>query len=329
MPFCAADTACDLTIQIVSWNTCEQTLACIESIKLNSSDRYRFQVLVIDNASSDSTVERVAERYPEVRLIVSESNLGFGRANNVGLRDAKGKVVLFLNSDAEITPGFIDDLLGEFEANPEMSALGCKILGEDGFPQKSIRGFPTIGAHLYSDTVIGVLGLFRKSYNRYRLKDFDFDRSAPVSVAMGAALAFRKAIADELQGFDERFFMYFEEADLCKRLGDVGGTLCYSPKPVVKHIGGVSAKKDKARMMFVFRQSMFEYFRKHEPGWKVFLFEWTFKPLFLIQVASDALLNLLKSKVRGGGRESGGKDYRRYQVKRDFLATYFRQFLSS
>ena len=320
----------DLSILIVNWNTRERTLACINSIRKFVPAQEKVQIIVIDNASGDGSVEAIRESGVDVEIIENKENAGFGRANNAGLQRATGRVVLFLNSDTEITASTIPDLLNEFDAHPEVAAFGCKILGYDEVPQHSVRGFPTLGAYLYSDTFLGVLGLFKGSHDRYRRKQFDFEQWQPIEVAMGAALAVRSEVVQQMQGFDPRFFMYFEEADLCRRIHDAGHKLAYSPVPVVYHVGGASSRKSKARMMLVIRQSMFKYFRKHEPAWKMRLFSLVFKPLFLLHMLATLLKQQLRAWLAYFRAESGErreKYRRRLAVTREFLARYSVAFL--
>jgi GT2 family glycosyltransferase len=318
-----------LSILIVNWNTRERTLACINSIR-RFAPGTEVQVIVIDNASEDGSVEAFRAAGADIEIIENRENAGFGRANNAGLQLARGRIVLFLNSDTEITATTIPDLLGEFEAHPEVAAFGCRILGYDGVPQHSVRGFPTLGAYLYSDTLLGALGLFRASHDRYRRKQFDFDKWQLIEVAMGAALAVRREVVQQMEGFDPRFFMYFEEADLCRRIHDAGYGLAYSPVPVVYHVGGASSSRSKARMMLVIRQSMFKYFRKHEPAWKIRMFSIVFKPLFLVHMYATWLKQLLRARVarlRSDGRERREKYQRRIDVTREFLLKYSVEFL--
>ena len=320
----------DLSILIVNWNTRETTLACVNSIRRYQPEQAGVQIVVIDNASEDGSVEAFRAAWPDVEIIENKENAGFGRANNAGLERARGRIVLFLNSDTEVTATTIADLLDEFDAHPEVAAFGCRILGYDGMPQHSVRGFPTPGAYLYSDTLLGLPGLFRRAHDRYRRKQFDFEQWQPIEVAMGAALAVRGEVVQQMQGFDPRFFMYFEEADLCRRIHDAGYKLAYSPVPVVYHVGGASSRKNKARMMLVIRQSMFKYFRKHEPAWKVRLFTIVFKPLFLMHMITTWLKQSLRAWLgrlqpdRKGRRE---KYRRRLDVTREFLLRYSVEFL--
>jgi GT2 family glycosyltransferase len=323
-------TDIDLSILIVNWNTRERTLACIKSIRQFAPGQAKVQIIVIDNDSEDGSVEAIRQAGMDVEIIENKENAGFGRANNAGLDQARGRIVLFLNSDTEITANTIPDLLGEFEMHPEIAAFGCKILGYDDVPQHSVRGFPTLGAYLYSDTLLGMLGLFRGSHDHYRRKQFDFEQWQIIEVAMGAALAMRSEVVEQMQGFDPRFFMYFEEADLCKRIHDAGYGLAYSPVPVVYHVGGASSRKSKARMMLVIRQSMFKYFRKHEPAWKVRLFSAVFKPLFLLHMVFTYVKLGVRARLRRGGPGSAkrrDKYRRRMDVTRDFLINYSGEFL--
>jgi GT2 family glycosyltransferase len=322
--------AIDLSILIVNWNTRERTLACIHSIRKFVPAQAGVQIIVIDNHSEDGSVEAIRESGVDVEIIENKENAGFGRANNAGLQRATGRVVLFLNSDTEITASTIPDLLSEFDAHPEVAAFGCKILGYDETPQHSVRGFPTLGAYLYSDTFLGVLGLFKGSHDRYRRKQFDFEKWQLIEVAMGAALAVRSEVVQQMQGFDPRFFMYFEEADLCRRIHDAGFRLAYSPAPVVYHVGGASSRKNKARMMLVIRQSMFRYFRKHEPAWKIRVFTLVFKPLFLVHMGTTWLKQLLRAWLVRLQPDSGvrrEKYQRRLEVTREFLVRYSVEFL--
>jgi GT2 family glycosyltransferase len=320
----------DLSILIVNWNTRERTLACIHSIRKFVPAQAAVQIIVIDNDSGDGSVEAIRESGVDVEIIENKENAGFGRANNAGLERATGRLVLFLNSDTEITASTIPDLLNEFDAHPEVAAFGCKILGYDEVPQHSVRGFPTLGAYLYSDTFLGMLGLFKHAHDRYRRKHFDFEQWQPIEVAMGAALAVRSEVVEQMQGFDPRFFMYFEEADLCRRIHDAGHRLAYSPVPVVYHVGGASSRKSKARMMLVIRQSMFKYFRKHEPAWKMLAFSFVFKPLFLLHMVVTLLKQQLKAWLACFRKDSGErreKYGRRLAVTREFLTRYSVAFL--
>jgi len=322
--------AIDLSILIVNWNTRERTLACINSIRKFVSTQAEVQIIVIDNDSGDGSVEAIRESGVDVEIIENKENAGFGRANNAGLKRATGRIVLFLNSDTEITASTIPDLLSEFDTHPEVAAFGCKILGYDETPQHSVRGFPTLGAYLYSDTFLGMLGLFKGSHERYRRKQFDFEQWQPIEVAMGAALAVRSEVVQQMQGFDPRFFMYFEEADLCRRIHDAGYALAYSPIPVVYHVGGASSRKSKAKMMLVIRQSMFKYFRKHEPAWKIRVFSLVFKPLFLLHMIATWLKQWLRAGLAHLQPDSRGrreKYRRRLDVTREFLLKYSVEFL--
>jgi GT2 family glycosyltransferase len=320
----------DLSILIVNWNTRDRTLACINSIRRFQPGQARVQIIVIDNCSEDGSVEAISDAGAGVEIIENKENVGFGRANNAGLERATGRIVLFLNSDTEMTATTIPDLLNEFDAHPEIAAFGCKILGYDGMPQHSVRGFPTLGAYLYSDTFLGMLGFFKRAHDRYRRKQFNFERWQPIEVAMGAALAVRSEVVQQMQGFDPRFFMYFEEADLCKRIHDAGYGLAYSPVPVVYHVGGASSRKSKARMMLVIRQSMFKYFRKHEPALKMRAFSLVFKPLFLMHMIATWLKQLLRAglaRLQPDSRGRRKKYQRRLDVTREFLVKYSVEFL--
>lgn len=286
-----------ISVIIVSWNTRKLTLDCLESIRnaTHSADTPEVEVIVVDNASGDGTVAAVRERYPQIILIESGGNLGFGRANNLGIERATGDLVFFLNSDTLVQPGIFRVLLHQFMAESKLGVLGCRLVGMDGLVQKSVRGHPRFRAFLYSDTVFKLLPFMAAGYERYRQKNFDFSRAQEVETVMGAAMLVPRAILAEVGGFDPRFFMYFEEADLCRRIGEAGYLVKYTPDAVVIHLGGASSDLARSRMFLVYRQSMFAYFRKHEGSVATGFFASLFKPLFILQTLFSALADGAKA----------------------------------
>lgn len=274
-----------ISISIVSWNTKNLTLACLERIATNTPDAMRdyLEVIVVDNDSDDGTAEAVKENHPEVVVIKSGGNIGFGRANNLAIKYASGDIVFFLNSDALITSNTLEVIGQAFSEDQQLGVLGCKLMEDDGTIQKSVRGHPNFTAILYSDTPLNLLWFLKPAYERYRQKNFDFSREQFVDTVMGAAMAVPKHILDKLGGFDPIYFMYYEEVDLCRRIGEAGYLVKYIPTTTVFHIGGASSSLARARMRIANKKSMFLYLRKHEGHAATALFSLLFKPLFVFQ----------------------------------------------
>lgn len=323
-----------ISIVIVSWNTRELTLSCLASLSKATlgSNRIDVEVVVVDNSSSDDSAEAIKEYFPEVILIESGSNLGFGRANNIALGKVTGEIIFFLNSDTLVSSNTLEVLLEAFEADRSIGAIGCKLVESDGSIQKSVRGHPSFTAFLYSDTLLHVLFFLKSEYERYRQKNFDFTREQLVDTVMGAAMAVPKKIFDQLGGFDPVYFMYFEEADLCRRIGDAGYIVKYPPTTKVQHIGGASSSQARSRMYLVYRQSMFSYFRKHEGLLKTGVFSLLFKPLFIMQTIASASRDGTKYFIAiiGANRGPRADKYRqRYRAKLSFLTRDIFSFIFS
>lgn len=323
-----------ISIIIVSWNTKDLTLLCLESISKYAKKfgNITAEVIVVDNNSADGTATAIRERFPQVILIESGANIGIGRANNLGIAQATGELVFFLNSDTLIEERTLPVLLEKFINNPSLGVLGCKLVENDGTVQNSVRGHPSFSAFLHSDTAINLLPFYESKYEKYRQKRFDFSVEQEVEAVMGAAMAVPKAILNELGGFDPIFFMYFEEADLCRRIGQAGYLVKYTPDTVVKHVGGASSGQVRSSMYLTYRRSMFAYFRKHEGRWKTLMFSLVFKPLFLIQTLVSMLIELVKylmATCLRNGAERANKYRQRYQAKSNFLTRHLIAFIFS
>ncbi len=322
-----------ISISIVSWNTKNLTLSCLKSISEHTPEAMRecVEVIVVDNDSDDGTVDAIRENYPQVIVIESGANIGFGRANNLAIQKATGDVVFFLNSDALITSNTLEVILQMFIDNPNLGVLGCRLVEADGSIQRSVRGHPDFKAFLYSDTPLHVLPFLKPTYERYRQKNFDFSREQTVDTVMGAAMAIPKYILDKLGGFDPIYFMYYEEVDLCRRIGEAGYLVKYIPTTTVFHVGGASSSLARARMRLANKRSMFLYLRKHEGRVATALFSLFFKPLFIIQTMISALISASKYIVASaiGRKQRADKYWQQCRTKFQFLTRDLLSFIVS
>jgi len=245
----------ELSIIIVSWNTVGLLDACLESIMAHPAQR-DFEVIVVDNASADGSAQMVRRRYPDVKLIENEKNVGFARANNQGIRQATGRYVLLLNPDTEVRPEALDTLLCFLERHEEVGAVGARILNPDETLQYSCYPAPTLlneWLHLFH--------LDRE--RRAGMETWDVTEPRDVEVLLGACIMVRREAFNDVGFLDERFFMYSEEVDFCYRLRSSGWSLYWVPQAQVVHYGGQSTRQVATDMFLRLYEGKLLYFRKH------------------------------------------------------------------
>lgn len=271
-----------LSIIIVAWNIREELVNCLRSIESNRP-REDFELIVVDNASSDGTIEAVKNDWPQVITIANSENRGFAAANNQGIKRSKGRYVFFLNPDTLVHPHALDILTDFMDKNPDVGACGPRLLNADGTIQRSVRRFPTFRSALYQYTIFRQIGVFLGQYNRWLMKDFTYDSQAEVDQLMGAALLVRRSVIDRIGVMDEGFFMYYEEVDLCLRIKKAGWRIVFTPDAVINHIGGVSSKQAPVQMRIMAVKSLLYYFKKYRGPTTTTLFNCLFKPALILR----------------------------------------------
>jgi N-acetylglucosaminyl-diphospho-decaprenol L-rhamnosyltransferase len=240
-----------LSVIIVNWNTRELLRECLAELSKDEGQRTKVvhlsslifgpssEVIVIDNASSDGSVEMVRREFPAVRLIVNESNLGFARANNGGIAASRGRYVLLLNSDTLASASALDTLIAFMDAHPEAGVVGPRLLRPDGAPQPyAFGGDPTLA-------YLARRGLNRLLRRRY-LHDWNTNAIQEVDWVSGACLMARRAAIEQAGPLDESMFMYFEDNEWCLRIRKVGWKVFYDPQAAIVHLGGQSVAKNPA-----------------------------------------------------------------------------------
>lgn len=253
----------DLSILIVNYNTADLTLQCLRSV-FESKGNYSFEVILIDNASSDHSVERIEQQYPQVKLICNTENAGFAAANNQGIAQAQGKYILLLNSDTVVKEDTFDTMLSFMEANPEVGASGCKIVLPDGSLDKACkRGFPTPSAAFFYAFGISKLFPNKPYFNQYHMSHLDSDQEYPIDCLVGAFMLVRKAAIDQVGGLDETFFMYGEDIDWCYRIKQAGWEIYYYPRTEIIHHKGGSSRNKPVKIIYEFHRAMILFHRKH------------------------------------------------------------------
>jgi len=266
-----------LSIIIVSFNTKEVTFKCLSSLKKNFL-RYplNFEVIVVDNGSKDGSVKMLkdfSKKWKSLKIIYSKKNLGFGKGNNLGLSKAKGRYVLYLNSDAIVKDIDFSDLVNLFEMDEDIGALTVKVVLSNGtIDPASHRGFPTLWRSFCY--FFGLEKIFHKTFvlNRlfggYHLAHLNLYEVHEIEVPTGAFLMVRKDILDKINGFDEDYFAYGEDIEMAWQIKKLGFKIIYYPLWQVLHLKSVSGLKKKdpkvrKKTNFYFYDSMKIFYKKH------------------------------------------------------------------
>lgn len=253
----------DLSIIILNYNTRELTLKALRSVYASRTG-YQFEVILIDNASSDSSVEKIREEFPQVQLIENEENVGFAKANNQGMRIATGRYILLLNSDTIVQADTLEIMIRFMDKHPDVGASGCKVILPDGSLDKACRrGFPTPSASFYYAFGISKLFPHVPRFNQYQLGYLNADEEYPVDCLVGAFMLVRRKAIDEVGLLDEQFFMYGEDVDWCYRIKQAGWTNYYYPKTHIIHYKGASSRKRPLKIVYEFHRAMYLFHRKH------------------------------------------------------------------
>ena len=281
----------DLSVIIVNYRVkffLEQTLRSVEEATQGLSA----EVIVIDNNSGDDSIVFVRERFPQVIFIENNENVGFSRANNQGIRMAKGEFSLILNPDTIVTRDTIEQAVEWLRTNEDCGAVGVHMTDGNGvFLPESKRAFPTPWVSFCK--IFGLSSLFPKSrlFARYHLRFLEEHEPHEVDILSGAFMMCRTALLQQLNGFDEDFFMYGEDIDLSYRMVQVGYKNWYLPVNII-HYKGESTKKDSMRYVRIFYDAMLIFYRKHFPR-----LSWVFYPIIKLGVVVRASMAMIKRLI--------------------------------
>jgi hypothetical protein len=249
-----------LSIVIVNYETPDYTLACIRSIHKNPP-ACGFEIILIDNGSKDGSLDLIRREAPETVCIETGSNLGFARANNLGISNARGAFILLLNSDTMILDNCLDRMLDYLIANADMGAIGPRQLDGEGKLQLSWGSFPTLVSEAFRKLLH-----HRLSINDLKIRDYLEEKYAgytEVDWVSGSCLMARKEALVNAGLLDGRFFMYFEDIDLCQRIKRLGFKIHYNSDITIVHYGGISAKKNILHVLVEYRRSQLYFARKY------------------------------------------------------------------
>jgi GT2 family glycosyltransferase len=268
-----AEKLIDVSVVIVSFNTRDLLRECLQTLQRNAGE-VAYEIIVVDNGSRDGSADMVAEKFPGVRLVRSCVNLGFGAANNRGFTLAGGRYIVLLNSDALLHPQSLERAVERMDANPKVGLAGGLLLGRDGLWRPSARMFPSPLNEILVLTGLSAKYKGSRFFGRVDRTWIDPLKPGPADWVPGAFSVVRREVLEKVKYFDERFFFYFEEVDLCRRVKATGYSVWYWPDIVVTHLGGESAKAANAmrltvassggRQLSLWRmRSQLLYYRKH------------------------------------------------------------------
>lgn len=255
-----------LSVIIVNYNVKYFLEQCLHSV-IKAVNGLSAEVIVVDNNSPDGSIEYLLPEFPNVIFIKSEENPGFGKANNLALRSARGEYILFLNPDTIVSEDCFEKCIHFLDLKPSAGALGIRMIDGTGvFLPESKRSFPTTAAAF--SKLMGLSGLFPQSkyFNKYSLNYLDEHSNHSVEVLAGAFMMVRKKILDSLGGFDEQFFMYGEDIDLSYRIKEYGSENWYFAESTIVHFKGESTKKESFKYLKMFYQAMIVFVNKHYKG---------------------------------------------------------------
>jgi hypothetical protein len=251
----------DVSIIIVNYNTCELTGKAIDSV-VNTVRNHTYEIILVDNGSADGSVEAFRRRQ-DIVFIETGENLGFSKANNIGIRASKGRRILLLNSDTVARSGAIDRSM-EYMDSTGVKVLGAKVVLPDGNLDKACkRSFPTPSNSVWHYMYLDRLFKGSKTFGAYNLTYLDEDEIGMVECIMGAYMMVDREVIDSVGLLDEDFFMYGEDIDWCYRMVEAGYGIIYYPEAVITHYKKASFNKRRKESIREFYDSMWIFYEKH------------------------------------------------------------------
>lgn len=251
-----------ISVVIVSFNVREHLLDALRA--LYASSDVSVEAVVVDNASSDGSADATEAQFPEATVVRNDTNLGFGKASNCGLKLSQGEFVLLLNPDVMVAPDCVRTLADFLVANPKAGAASPRLRRPDGeLDLAARRGFPTPRAAFYRLTLLSRLFPKSRRFNRYNVGYMPEDQVHEIDSGTAACLMVRRSAIEQVGPFDPDYFMYGEDLDLCFRLKQAGWKIFYVPAALATHIKGASSRQATSAMLREFHRSMWIFHRKH------------------------------------------------------------------
>ncbi len=249
-----------LSISLVNTNNKLLLGACLRSLQA-VREEVPFEIILVDNVSTDGSAEMVRTEFPEVQLLVNEARRGFGANHNQAINKATGEYILVLNEDTIVKPGALKAMCDYLDRDASSAAVGCRLENPDGSLQRSCYKFPSPGRALAENLLLVAAFPSSSLWGDYR--SWDHNESRYVDFVSGAAIMVRRKVVEQIGAFDERFFIYAEETDWCYRMHRAGWKVAFTPSGTIVHYGGQSSVKVKDKQFSEFNRSALKYMRKH------------------------------------------------------------------
>jgi GT2 family glycosyltransferase len=305
-----------VTLSIVNTNNRELLRKCLDTIR-DTVKRTTHEIIVVDNASDDGSVEMMHAQYQHVRVIRNPTREGYGNSHNHAIREARGKYILVLNEDMEMLRGAIDDIVERADEIRDLGVLGCRILNPDLSLQHSCFRFPTLGQELF-EAVFPYTLVLGNSRFRSKMYSWPHDTSRDVDIVLGCCMLLPRSAIERVGSFDPSFFVYSEEHDLCKRMKNAGLRVVFTPDAEMIHVGGQTSKRMSLRMALVQLDSRMKFFRKHYGALQTSLFR------FIVGLGASIRGFGWGARLLFGGRSDTGAEAKliEYWASVKFIATW-------
>lgn len=317
----------DLSICIVTLNASDFLRNCLDSIGKQSEhldwadlsdpaqasepgpsagEKLSYELIIVDNGSTDGTVGMLGEEFPAVKLITNEKNNGFARPINQAIRLSQGRYMLVLNPDTIVLPGALNTLVRYMDEHPEVGICGPKVLNRDGSLQKACRrGVSRPWAAFSYFSGLSTLFPHSKLFGGYLLNYLDEDQIHEVDGVSGSCMLIRRQVTQQVGVFDERFFAYQEDADYCFHVKEAGWKIVYLPTAQVVHFGGQGGSRVQPyRSIFEWHRSYYLYYRKNLARDYIFIFNWFYYMLMGLKLVVSLIANALRSEKFAGPRRA-------------------------
>lgn len=284
----------DVSISITNHNTKDFLESCISSA-IKSIKKHSCEIIVVDDASVDGSVDMIRKKYPQVKIIKNGTNIGYVRSNNIGMRATSGRYVVSLNSDVIVLDESVDKLIRFMDNNPNAGAVGPKLLNSDGSIQlQARRGFPAMLNSLFYFSGLSRLFPKNKLMGGYLLTYLDDRSTEEVDSLCGAAMMVRREVIERVGLMDEDYFMYGDDIDWCYRMKNAGWKVFYLPDAEIIHYGGRGgSRRQSYRNIFEFHRAMAVFYSKHYAKLYLFPVDWlVYSGIWLkcmVELAKNAL----------------------------------------
>lgn len=261
-------TTADISVVIVGWNAKHYLELCLESLA-KAPPRRSLEVFVVDNASTDGSVEMIEAKFPWVKLIKSTENLGFAKGNNVAIRQCQGRYIALVNPDVIVFPGCLDSLADFLDQHPKVGNVGPRVFNPDMSQQSTCRRFPTLWNNFTSATALATTFTKSRILAGEHMWFFPHDRILAVDVLVGCFSMIRRKTFDDVGLLDENLFMYGDDVDWCRRARDAGWQVVFCPEAQAIHDRGKITAPYPVRFAIAQQRSVLYYWTKHHGFWGV------------------------------------------------------------